>query len=371
MFKAAKSTWEDKSSFITRSPAEIKKGIVTAVYTDRATCDVQTIDARNSIYSDIPYATGYLGPDGNGIDICPEVGSYCYFISTDSASMDPRDARYTQATIFCFMSPRAENASLGVRNELSPGDLRMTSGSSEVLLRNNGDMYMFSGPTLGTAYLSTMMLMHVIAPSYTLNTLGGGVQWTTNSDLEGGPVDFTAVIKKSSTDEYGYVTVSAGDANNGTFSISVQDSGSAQSANIFDLRVFTDGEPTILFAADGLKVSSGVSVLSLNDRILVDQTKINMNLGNASILLENEEASKMTISVDELVINTSKPLVINMDGEEVLRIEKDTLKKLVTEALIPWIKEHTHGGVPTDPPQLLTLEALEQNNKLITTSKLT
>lgn len=370
MFKAAKSTWESKSDFISKSPAEIKKGIVVEVYSDRGTCDVQTIDLRSSLYEDIPYATGYLGPDGNGMDICPEVGSYCYFIATDSASMDPNDAKYTQATIFCFMSPKSQKASLGTRSEISPGDIRMSAGSGEVLLRNNGDVYLFSGPAIGTAFLSTMALMKTMAPSYSLNTMGGSIKWATSADIEGGPVDFTALIKKSATDEFGYVTISAGDANNGTFSVSVQDTGSADSTNIFDFRVFTDGQPTTLFASDGLQVSTGVSPLSLNDRLLINQTSLNMNIGNASVLLENDEASKMTINADEIVINTSKPLVINMDGEEVVRLEKDTLKKLVTEFLIPWVKTHTHGGVPIDQPQLQALELLIQNEKLTTKSKL-
>jgi hypothetical protein len=370
MFKAAQSTWETKSDFISKSPAEIKKGIVVEVYSDRGTCDVRTLDIRSSFYGDIPYATGYLGPDGNGMDICPEVGSYCYFIATDSASMNPKDARYTQATIFCFMSPRSDNTSLGTRSQISPGDIRMTAGSGEVLLRNNGDMYLFSGPSIGTAFLSTRALMQTIAPSYVLNTMGGSIKWITNSDIQGGPTDFTAVIKKSATDEQGYVTISAGDANNGTFSVSVQDTGSNDSTNIFDLRVFTDSQPTTLFAGNGLEISTGTGPLSLNGRVIVEQTSLNINLGNASVLLENDEASKMTINADEIVINTSKPLVINMDGEEIVRLEKDTLKKLVTEFLIPWIKTHTHANAPVDAAQLQALELLIQNEKLITKSKL-
>ena len=370
MFKAAQSTWETKSDFISKSPAEIKKGVVVEVYSNRGTCDVKTLDVRGSVYQDIPYATGYLGPDGNGMDICPEVGSYCYFIATDSGSMDSGDAKYTQATIFCFMSPRSENTSLGTRSEISPGDIRMSAGSGEVLLRNNGDMYLFSGPAIGTAFLSTRALMQTMAPSYVLNTMGGSVKWITNSDIEGGPTDFTAVIKKSSSDERGYVTVSAGDANNGTFSVSVQDTGDNDSTNIFDLRVFTDSQPTALFAGNGIELSTGTGPLSLNGRVIIEQTSLNMNLGNASVLLENDEASKMTINADEIIINTSKPLVINMDGEEVVRLEKDTLKKLVTEFLIPWIKTHTHGGAPVDNPQLQALDLLIQNEKITTKSKL-
>lgn len=370
MFKASQPTWETGSNFISRSPAEIKKGIVVEVYADRGTCDVRTLDIRSSFYGDIPYATGYLGPDGNGMDICPEVGSYCYFISTDSASMDPKDAKYTQATIFCFMSPRSDNVSLGTRSQISPGDIRMTAGSGEVLLRNNGDMYLFSGPAIGTAFLSTRALIQTMAPSYVLNTMGGSVKWITNSDIEGGPTDFTAVIKKSATDEQGYVTISAGEANNGTFSISVNDSGSNDATTLFDLRVFVDSQPTTLFASNGLEMSTGTGLLSLNGRIVIDQTSLNMNLGNASVLLENDEASKMTINADEIIINTSKSLVINMDGEEVVRLEKDTLKKLVTEFLIPWIKTHTHAGTPVDDLQLQALDLLIQNEKLITKSKL-
>lgn len=363
MFKAYRHKFEDSSDNIAQRPAMVKKGIVINIYPEKATCDIQTTDVRSSVYSDVPYATGYTGVEGNGIDICPEVGSYCYFIAGDSGATSKADAQVSAPTVFCFFNPRTEKGSLGNRTQLSPGDIRLSAGSGEMLLRNNGDVYLFSGPTMCTAYLSTQQLVRSVSPSYMHDTLGGGVSWLVNSDIDGGPVDFTATVKKSATDTFGYLTLAAGEGNNNKVTLTVNDSGDEASNSVFILDIPIDGSPTELVSSNGLNVSTGLSPISLNGRAVISQTSIDMNVGDASILLENKETSKITISADEIVINTSKPLVINIDGEEIVRIEKETLKRLLTDSLLPWLK--TIPGAPIQP-----LEALEQSQAIFTKSKL-
>ncbi len=145
---------------IRETPSYIRSATVIDIKPEQGVCTVITNDLTARVYKDIPYSTGYLGPDGSGIDICPERNSQCWIVSRSSDSLSPNDG---EASVIAFRTPRNSDSYLGNRIKLLPGDIRFsTAGGNELLLRKNGDIFAFSGASCSISLISSEELVKQI-----------------------------------------------------------------------------------------------------------------------------------------------------------------------------------------------------------------
>ena len=326
-------------------PSRIHSAVVTDVKPDRGLCTVVTTDLTGRIYVDIPYSTGYLSPDGAGIDICPERGSYCYVLARTSDSMSDNDS---EASVIAFRSPREGDSNLGSRIKLLPGDIRLsTVGGNEILLRKNGDMYLFSGASSSLSFVSSEEIVKQISPSYEHEMLAGNVSWQVNGSVAGGPTSCRYGVKRFSSDDNPYLELLAGETVSGGLNISMYIDGSSRDLT-FELDVDNQGIATMFFKTSlNLSANESVSLYS-KDTVVQGANSATLSSSMASVSVS---PNKVTINADVIEIFAKQFIVSNYGGNMLTTSSEpnDVPRNMLTSDLFEFIKTHKHDVTPPDP----------------------
>ena len=184
----------------------VMSATVVEVYASEGLVSVTTQSPSLRTYERIPYASAYLSPNGGGIDFCPERGASCWILTNPS---DPLSGGDEETCVISFRSRTRETQT--IRQGLVPGDIRVAgSYGNELLLKRNGDIYLLSETNCGVAYLSSKDLVKAVSPNYEHLLAGGSFRWNVLSEELGGPVSAVLEVKKYSSDETPYLTVTAG-----------------------------------------------------------------------------------------------------------------------------------------------------------------
>jgi hypothetical protein len=322
---------------------------VIDVKPEQGVCTVITNDLTARVYKDIPYSTGYLGPDGSGIDICPERNSQCWIVSRSSDSLSPNDG---EASVIAFRTPRNSDSYLGNRIKLLPGDIRFsTAGGNELLLRKNGDIFAFSGASCSISLISSEELVKQISPSYEHEASAGNVAWTVNSSIAGGPTTCTYGIKRFASDALPYLQMTAGEVIGGGLNVSMYIDGD-QGQLQFELDVSNDGVAAMFFrkslrieTQDSIVATSKVITMSADDECTVSASKSSISLKQSMIILDAD-----------IVEIRAKQFIISNYGANMLATSVDPTdmpKKLISTDLFQHIQNHTHPVMPDEITQAL------------------
>jgi hypothetical protein len=345
---------------IRETPATIRSAIVLAVDPERGVCTVKTNDITGRLYKDIPYSTGYLSPNGGGIDICPERNSQCWVMSRSSDAMSPNDG---EASIIAFKTPRIKDQYLNKRIKLLPGDLRFsTSGGNEFMLRKNGDVYIFSGAACSLSLVSSEELVKMVSPSFEHNFGAGNVSWQVNSSIAGGPTSCSFGLKRNSSDSLPYLQMLAGESMGGGLNVSMYVDGE-QSSIQFELDVSNEGV-CAMFIRKSLTVSTEDSI-NLTSRVInvAGSESVSISASQSSVVATS---NKLTLTADVVEI-CAKQFIINDYGANVLTTASDGSSTVLSSNLFDLLKNHSHTslGTPSETLSVLSVDPYSTKSKLI------
>lgn len=136
-----------------------------------------TVGTQHSdrILEDVPWATPYLHPEGDGVSYFPEVGAQCILCT-------PSDGETSPFVLAFIPIPKKSDHSSN-RQKLRPGDLSFTTRDGNfVILRRGGVVQIGASPLAQRMYLPLQDLIRDIAQSYSLETFAGSMSWEVDTE---------------------------------------------------------------------------------------------------------------------------------------------------------------------------------------------
>jgi len=350
---------EIRTPAATQNSPAILSGRVIAVDAASGRVDVQTIGPYSRTYRDCEVTSAVKGRGLGGIDFKPVVGAHCVLIENLSTSPNGISA---SPLVIGFRSLNTEAKS--TRVELVPGDVRVQGTlGNDLLLRNNGDVYLLSDQQTLLALLGTEELVRLNSPSFAHTLAGGSVRWSVAADEMGGPVAYVFGVKEFSSDAEPYLRVSAGAEASGGLSVTVFRPGAARGGenplftNLVDagagFQFDVSNAGDVFLGATGTCAIEAGAPLSLLSAASVELLAPNVSIGGGG-------ASVQLAPDGRVIINA--PAGVEIDAPS-LRLRQLTLPSLTSDQtaeskrlthidLLPWLFTHVHptpGGISLGP----------------------
>lgn len=331
-------------------PPNILAGRVTRVDAETGLLDVTVTSPFQRILRNCEVATMFRAQGMGGFDFKATLNAECILI--ESLSTSPTGTAAAPVIIgFRNLGPAAAAS----RAELTPGDVRVQGANgSDLLLRNNGDVYLLSDQQCLLALLGTEELVRLNAPSFEQYTGGGSLRWVVSADNTGGPVAYLLGIKEFESDAKPYLTVSAGAAMGGGLNVTLLRPGAAggsdndmftnlvDSAAGFHFQVESTGDVGLSATGTWIQESLGPMLFSSNSALGLSAPALSLGTGAATAELKNDgtvtvvspggaglEAPSLRLAVGGV------PLLTSDDTEE--------SKRVVNIELLSWLFNHTHA----------------------------
>lgn len=337
----------------------IFSGRIARVDASSGTVDVQVDGIEGRYYSHCEIVSPIKAAALGGIDHLPRVGDACVMLENTSH----RGHEYAAAGL--VIGYRSMNSTaLSSRVELFPGDIRIQGATgSDVLLRNNGDIYVVSDQQTMMAFLSTEEIVRLRSASYEHTLSGGSVRWSVQSAGDSAPVGYLMGIKADAAEAEPYLTVSAG--SEGGLNVTLHMAGAARSDAVNPLLI-NNVEASAGFkftvSSDGTVGASSASMWtqeSVGPMLLTSQTAVSMIA--PQLMLGAPGAGGVSFpSSGPMVINAPNGLEINApfirlrQSDEQVTLNSDGAeesKQLLNIELLKWLFNHVHVVMPATPGQ--------------------
>lgn len=327
-------------------PALIHQAKVLDVNIANWTLSVHTEFTKKPM-TDIPFAVPYMHPNnGEGIYFMPEVGSVCWLC-------EPSDG--SKAFVLAWAPPSVDGPGQfrGHRQDLNPGDIWMGTRDENFLILRRGGVVQIGGTGLcQRMFLPINNTIRDICENYSLQTLGGDLEWSiarqeTTTDghrpalLKLSAREFADDAKPIATLEIGSHD---GDSNT-ILSLAIKESGEDGAATKISLKVGKDGsvawevEKDVVWKIHG-KVTvnaDGEVQITLGDKFTLDAAdKATLKAKGIDI---DAKTSPLNIKAPTTAIDSSVTVANGTTGVW-----------LADTAFIQWVLTHTHPTAAPGPP---------------------
>lgn len=334
-----------------RTP-RVLTGVIARVDASSGTVDVAIGGVEQTYYSNCELVSPVKSSSLGGLDYLPRVGDVCVLLENTSQL-----GHASAATGLVIGYRSMGGAALSSRVELFPGDIRIQGATgSDLLLRNNGDIYVVSDQQTMMAFLSTEEIVKLRSASYE-HTLGGGfVRWTVQGSDAAAPVGFLMGVKADAAEAEPYLSIAAG--SEGGLNVTLHMAGAERTGapnplfvnNVeasagFQFSVTSEGN--VGASSAGMWVQESIGPMSLSSQTAV-------SLIAPQLLLGAPGAGGVSFpSEGPMVINAPGGLEINApfirlrQSDEQLNLVSDGEgKQLVNIDLLQWLFNHVHGVFP-------------------------
>jgi hypothetical protein len=337
----------------------IESAVITQVYPSKFLVDALTTK-NGRVLKNIPYATAMSG-GGYGINFMPKRGSLCWVML---ASSDPSNTNVQiSPSIIGFQTAQSDGSYQDGRVGMNESDIVMnTPGGATVLLRANGLVEISGGALARTMYMPLTNTIFSLCQNYQMTTPTGEFYWNTGSDEDSdGTSSVAFALKELGEDTSAFLKITAGESSGGLEVLLLKD-GQESSAETGD-----DGLPTGLacrwrITKDGrfeMRAASRM-LLAATETLDVESAVVTVFAQNAISLVCG--SSRIDVLPEGITITTpSLGLVATSitgstpGGAELLLLAENS-PRVVTEAILPFLKTHTHNitapvaGEITSPP---------------------
>lgn len=324
-------------------------GVVTRVDADTGRVDVDVFGPMRRTFRDCEIASSVKMGGLGGLDFKAVVGAHCILVENLSTSPGGISA---SPIVLAFRSLTTEARS--TRTELVPGDIRVQGvRGNDLLLRNNGDVYLLSDQQTALALLSTEELVRLSSPSYAHTLAGGSVRWMVSADDLGGPVAYRMGIKEFASDAEPYLSVTAGAEADGGLNVALYRQGAARGdahpafVNLVDAGAgfsfdVTNSGAVSVCAAESLSLESigPVSVLTPSS-VEVSGSSVQLS-GNGASLTIGADGVLRIVAPAGIEMSTSALRVTDVTHAVHTADASEDSKRLANIDLFPWLFTHTH-----------------------------
>jgi hypothetical protein len=331
-------------------------GRVVSVDVATGAVDVVTDGPMGTYYSNCELVSPVKANRLGGLDYLPQVGDVCILLENLSTGQRGAGAR---AMIIGYRSMNP--ISLSSRVELLPGDVRIQGATgSDLLLRNNGDIYVVSDSQTMMAFLSTEEIVRLRSASYEHTLQGGAVQWTVT---DGGAVSYLMGIKGSAADAEPYLTVSGG--SEGALTVTLHMAGAARGEDVnpylvnnveasagFKFHVDAEGHVAASAAGTWQQESADRMVLSSATSVSAIAPELFLYAPSSGGVTLAKEGPMVIDAPRGLVINAPFITLRQTTPEPPATLHSDATeesKYLLNVDLLQWLFNHVHLVMPVPP----------------------
>lgn len=340
----------------------ILSGKVIEVYPSLGRVDVEIDYPDSRKFLKCEYTSPYTGNNNGGIDFVPTRNSYCLVLLNSSEG----GAGIEASPLVIGFRPRTP-ASLTSRVDLKPGDIRIKGEyNNDILLRNNGDIFIVSNELNMLAFISSEDLVRFRTKNLKHELAGGDLTWVASSDQAGGPVAYLKNIRRFVSDEHPYLTIKAGSSAGGGISVVMHQLGATvdESAEPLFINLVPKSAGFMFNVGDQGEVAiasrSSVEVEALGPISATSQVSANITAPNTTIGSSTSSISQASnlptrIYAPNGLIIEAPFIKIQGQGQTFLNADStDDSKSLITVELLEWLFNHTHSvlSVPSEtlPP---------------------
>lgn len=339
-------------------PHAILSGVIVAVHPFIGKVDVRIDAPDNRLFKMCEFSSPFTANGLGGIDFMPMIGAACIVME----GFANKGAGIHSDPIVIGFRPRTSGSFIS-RVDLKPGDIRLQGPEgNDILLRNNGDIYLVSDHQNLLGFISSESLLAVRSLNYEHDLAGGDLMWSLANDEEGSPIAFLCNIKRYATDVNPYLSIKAGSLASGGLSLilhSAEEVHDETPSDIFLNLVQSSAGFTFNVSDTGdLECSSRESIsmealqeFTVKAHVLskIESPEIELTTGSSSI--KTDEVGPMLIKAPRgLIIEAPSLKIISSDGS-ILESDPDG-KHPVTVELLEWLFRHTHC-VPLAPGNTL------------------
>lgn len=291
----------------------------------------------------VPYAHHH---NGEGIYFMPEVGSVCWICF-------PSDGN--KPFVLGWGPPSDSGNYRGRRQDLNPGDIWLsTRDDNFIALRRGGVVQIGAGPLSQRMYLPVNNVIKDFCENYSLQTLGGDLEWTIareETDTTGNRPALLKIRAKefaNDKDPVAELQIGSHDGDSNTIlSIVVKD-------NKVTLKVEKDGKVSWLAESDVTWETSGIYKIKSKKDIFVEAN------GKVSVAAQSSfEASGSTAEMSATTgsATVKSPVQVVLNGPQVMAGGPTASQPVALAVpLMTWLASHFHmiivpiPGTPTSPP---------------------
>lgn len=342
-------------------PAYIEHGKVVDVDTETYTVSVYT-QFTNKTISNISFAVPYQHyANGEGIFFMPEVGSTCW-IAFPSDGLRP--------FILCWTPVNDEQNDFSAnRPALNPGDIYLgTRDENFLILRRGGVVQLGGGPLSQRMYLPINNTIRDICENYSLNTLGGGLEWAVMRDentTDGSrPSILRLAAREYANDEQPIALLEIGsskapnppivsshsDNSRNILSLTINASGAAGAAKKISLSFRSDGSAQWDFEDNVTMHVARDFRLTADQDATLEAARVASFLGG-EVVVESKDGAVSVRSASSIDLDATSQVTINPRAQVG---GGSTPYLLATPTLLLFLVAHKHissaPGNPTSPP---------------------
>lgn len=334
-------------------PTTIQRGRVIDVDVATYTLVVAT-EFTKKVLTDISFATPYQHfVNGEGIYFMPEVGSVVWLC-------EPSDGG--KYFVLAWAAAQDEGDFRARKMDLNPGDIYMgTRDENFLILRRGGVVQIGGGPLSQRMFLPVDNTIKDICENYSLNTLGGDLEWTTKrseEDADGKrPTRLRIGARQFADDKNPLAELEIGsqDGDDATIlRLRVRASDDDGAATQIDLKLTKDGD--VLWAVE----RNVLWEVKGNHTIEADGNVVHKAKGDARVEALGTFLGKGAVATVEATTGLAtvrSPTVVVLDAP---LTQAGGTSAVIPVALAPpllaWLATHVHliiapiPGTPTSPP---------------------
>jgi len=337
--------------------ATVQRARVLDVNVNNYTLVVQT-ELTQKTLPWVSWSSPYMhAHNGEGIYFMPEVGSICWL-------MEPSDGGMPFVVGWASL-PDKNRSHRNRRLDLNPGDIYLgTRDENHILLRRGGVVEIGATPLAQRLFLPIGNMIKDLCANYSLQTLGGALEWTVGipEDATDGdrPTVFTINAKEKANEAAHVATVQIGSHGDGDPTIlSLVLRASGETGATANLTV--TGKKTGDLDLD----SKGAITWKVTGDVKVDAQNITLTAKEKAALVGTQVAEmtgglvNITSKSGAVAVSAAGGMVVSTSGAgPALTAGKGATEKvlLATPAFLEWLKTHTHTAQgptsPTSPPIL-------------------
>ncbi len=334
------------------TPAMIQHGRVLDV--DAATYRlVVATEYTKKVLSGVSFATPYQHfANGEGIYFMPEVGSLVWLCEPSDGSMP---------FVLGWCPAQVEGDFRSRKKDLNPGDIYLgTRDDNFLILRRGGIVQIGGGPLSQRMYLPVENMIRDFCENYSLNTLGGSLDWTvrrTETDTDGHRPSTLLLSAKQFADNQGTAAelqVGSHDGDDATIlSLRIKESGDKGAATNISLKLKNDGTVEWNVKKDIQAKIGGNVDLQIKGNVVL---KADGTVSLESVGAGSYKGSTFTAEASTGPATVKSPTNISLDAPLVQAGGTGAVIPVVlaTPLFLLWLATHVHPviapGVPTGPP---------------------
>ena len=303
----------------------------------------------------LSFATPYQHySNGEGIYFMPEVGALCWVCAPSDGNMP---------FIIAFAPGQDEADYRSQKQDLNPGDIYLgTRDENFLILRRGGIVQIGGGPLSQRMFIPVNNTIKDFCENYSLNTVGGALEWTVKHPAENtsgsSPTNLKVSARQNAIDKQpiAFLEIGSHDGDDKTIlSLIINASGDKDAAASISLAFDKEGTVTWHFEKDidwtvggafTLTSEQDMSLTSNNGAVNIESSSGNMTLtGKSGIMIQSDSR-----------IDIKSAAVVNL-GAKVM-VKDGAIPVALATPLLIWLASHTHlcaapaspSGPPVPPP---------------------